>query len=115
MKIRISFRKFSETELSGYSSDLIYEKFLPVKLGIVEECQQLFKITEINDNSIKVAYRDGEHASIGTFSTATEAEWNADYSDEKVLAVDEGVTVSRSLTYNGSERGEMYSLQLIND
>lgn len=112
MKIKITFRKYSESDWNGYSSTLIDEKILPIKLGIIEECQ-LFKITEINDKSVKVAYREGEQISIGTFATTVEAKWNANYEPEKEIKIDEGITVTRSTLYNESVHGEMYSLQLI--
>lgn len=112
MKIKITFRKYSDSDCGGYSSIIIDEKILPAQLGIIEECK-LFKVTGIGDKSVKVAYRNGEHISIGTFADAAEAMWNTGYDCEKELQHGDGITVTRSTLYNGSEHGEMVSLTLI--
>lgn len=114
MKIKITLVRYSENDWEGYSSHVEDEKILPVKTGIVEE-YPIFKITEINDNSIKVVYNDGCHASIGTFSSVGEAEWENDYAQEKEIGINEMATASRSTQYSESMHGESLSLQLIED
>ena len=43
----------------------------------------------LSDKSVKVAYREGEQISIGTFATTVEAKWNANYEPEKEIKIDD--------------------------